>query len=634
MRRPITALASAVLGTALAAFTVTVSAQSRNGPAVNPNPPEAAPGGDDGMPAVNPGRGARHLLRNGWDFITYQNYERALELFREAETRRAELTASEQVKLKQGIEAAQRAIREAASGIKSGPSYALSGRSARPGSMAVADPAKARPRGDRDKIQLASTASAGANPDDANVRATGAAVAEPAYARAGGTTVAEVTAPVAAAYGVAVASAEPPVVTTPAAIPTTPDVEAVVLPPSPELGGPATAPAPEPVAAPAASPGPAPAMIVEAPASSAEPVPAQAPVLSAPPETAPAPGSDDIPLPTLPPEIENPQAPADEPAPAPAPEPVPAALSAPAPAAPEPAAAPVPAPAPVPVTSPPDAAITAEAPLPAAVPVPDPLPASPPALAGLDPTEPQIAGSGAPSPTPVPEPEPAPPAESLPVRPETPPAPMAPAPAAAPGPRFGTDSFVPNRPDAGPSGLSPEHQQRVDQIARRQDEEMRRQRDEPPGPADSPNPSSASTRLEITRAPSPTEARPIRAIPVPEEFTPLPMREWNPNRKYWSAAATCHLPLYFQDASLERYGYSVEQHFGRLGRYMSIPIDDPRQSNQRNQIAQPFFSMGLFAAQIALLPYNMFMDPPWRPSTTWATTAPATASPRTCITCR
>jgi hypothetical protein len=120
-----------------------------------------------------------------------------------------------------------------------------------------------------------------------------------------------------------------------------------------------------------------------------------------------------------------------------------------------------------------------------------------------------------------------------------------------------------------------------------------------------------STRLEISRAPSPTEARPIRAIPVPEEFVPLPPRNWSPDRKYFTAAATCHLPLYFQDAALERYGHSTEQFFGPLGRYMTYPVDDPRQSNQRNQIVQPIFSIGLFAAQIALLPYNLIMDPPW-----------------------
>jgi hypothetical protein len=204
--------------------------------------------------------------------------------------------------------------------------------------------------------------------------------------------------------------------------------------------------------------------------------------------------------------------------------------------------------------------------------------------------------------------------------PETPPPPTvepgAPA-AGAPRGRFGTDTLIPERPEPPPSTLSPELQRAVERVAQRQEEEMRQRGAVPPSDLTAaPETPTApggptSTRLEISRAPSPTEARPIRAIPVPEEFVPLPKREWDPNRKYWAAAATCHLPLYFQDAALERYGYSAEQHFGPLGRYLSIPLDDPRQSKQRNQIAQPFFSIGLFAAQVVLLPYNMIMDPPW-----------------------
>ncbi|MFO0950503.1 MAG: hypothetical protein U0835_05000 [Isosphaeraceae bacterium] len=175
-----------------------------------------------------------------------------------------------------------------------------------------------------------------------------------------------------------------------------------------------------------------------------------------------------------------------------------------------------------------------------------------------------------------------------------------------------------------PSLLSPDLRREVEMVAQRQEDELRTRRELPgappaiPGaePAETPDytvpPGSPnSTKLEISRAPSPTEVRPIKAIPVPEEFVPLPKRDWNANRKYWAAAATCHLPLYFQDASLERYGYSLEQRFGPLGKYMSIPLDDPKQSKQRNQIVQPFFSAGLFAAQIALLPYNLIMDPPW-----------------------
>jgi hypothetical protein len=88
-------------------------------------------------------------------------------------------------------------------------------------------------------------------------------------------------------------------------------------------------------------------------------------------------------------------------------------------------------------------------------------------------------------------------------------------------------------------------------------------------------------------------------------------REWTPQRKYWAAAATCHLPLYFQDPMLERYGHSVEQYFGPAGRYLAYPVDKHTQSTQRNQIAQPFFSAGLFAWQIITWPYALVVDPPW-----------------------
>ncbi len=124
---------------------------------------------------------------------------------------------------------------------------------------------------------------------------------------------------------------------------------------------------------------------------------------------------------------------------------------------------------------------------------------------------------------------------------------------------------------------------------------------------------NASTRFELQRAPSPTEVIPIRRIPIPEEFVPHPGREFSPMRKYWTAPATCHMPLYFQDASLERYGHSVEQFFGPWGRFMSYPLDDPTQSRQRFQILQPAFSAGLYAFQIGVWPYNLIMDPPWEP---------------------
>ena len=59
-------------------------------------------------------RGARYLLRNGLDYLNYQQYERALKFLREAESRKNELNDAERLVLKQGIESAQRGLRQAA----------------------------------------------------------------------------------------------------------------------------------------------------------------------------------------------------------------------------------------------------------------------------------------------------------------------------------------------------------------------------------------------------------------------------------------------------------------------------------------------------------------------------------------
>jgi len=179
-----------------------------------------------------------------------------------------------------------------------------------------------------------------------------------------------------------------------------------------------------------------------------------------------------------------------------------------------------------------------------------------------------------------------------------------------------SDSFIPDRANP-PSTLRPDLQREIEQIARSQEEEMRRQAQAQPPPAPAaPSDTTSSdlrtqTQLDISRAPSPAEARPIKAIPVPEDWVPLPPRNWSPQRKYWAAAATCHLPLYFQDPVLERYGHSVEQFVGPVGRFLTYPVDDPTQSTQRNQMLQPFFSAGLMGLQIIAWPYNLIMDPPW-----------------------
>ena len=71
-------------------------------------------------------RGVRYLLRNGLDYINYQQYDRALKFLREAETRGKELNDAEKLALKQGIERAQRGLREASNAQSP---YAVSERS-------------------------------------------------------------------------------------------------------------------------------------------------------------------------------------------------------------------------------------------------------------------------------------------------------------------------------------------------------------------------------------------------------------------------------------------------------------------------------------------------------------------------
>jgi hypothetical protein len=173
----------------------------------------------------------------------------------------------------------------------------------------------------------------------------------------------------------------------------------------------------------------------------------------------------------------------------------------------------------------------------------------------------------------------------------------------------------PRRERRGELKLHPDTLREVEELARRQAEEERQlaspdraQEDMPPATSDY----QSEELAEIPRAPSPTEARPIKPIPVPDDFVPLEQRMFPAYRKYWASPATCHMPLYFQDAVLERYGQSAEQALGpHMGRHLSYPLDDPRQSAQRNQILQPAYSTGMFLLQIAAWPFNILMDPPW-----------------------
>src|SRR5215469_9138648 len=100
-----------------------------------------AAGASNSGPPGMPVRGARFLIRNGWDYITYQEYERALSFFREAEARKAELSKDELQSLYQGIAKAQAGLREASNSTRT---YAKSGKR-RPGALTLAGPAESTP---------------------------------------------------------------------------------------------------------------------------------------------------------------------------------------------------------------------------------------------------------------------------------------------------------------------------------------------------------------------------------------------------------------------------------------------------------------------------------------------------------
>lgn len=71
----------------------------------------------------------------------------------------------------------------------------------------------------------------------------------------------------------------------------------------------------------------------------------------------------------------------------------------------------------------------------------------------------------------------------------------------------------------------------------------------------------------------------------------------------WEAPATCHRPLYFEDPSLERHGYS-------LG------------------VAQPFASAAHFVGNTAILPYRMVAEPTCDCVYTLGHERPGTPTPR------
>ncbi|RUL83664.1 hypothetical protein [Tautonia sociabilis] len=529
MRRlyPAVTLSTALLTAASAAFAIpgralgqvpgALPAPARTAPTapMAPEPPRAI-GAIDPMAAA---RAPRHLLRNGQDYLTYGEYQRALALFREAESRIGELNPQEQEQLRQAIEAARLGMRSPEPPSSSSARGELASRSlparstaALPGAIALAEPTAApddrmpapSPVGSPDGVVLTSAEAIPPIPREAPVPPEPIAV-------------------------------DPSVM--PSAVPAEP--QEIDLPPPPPPSE--------------AEPTPIPPLDSEAPAL---PEPAQPEAASSP---APSPTGPEITLPPLPSSDRG-----DDPWPT-------ASIGSRAANLPQGGSSPLP---------------------------PDELPALPPSaeelmgLGHLGSRPPQQSPDAARSPSPIPSPTPEP-------------APFSSARAA-----MATVGDQPSYRDL----LSPEQREEVMMIVRRQEEAE--QQGLMPAPLGDPigygydREDMSSSSIQLPRPPSPTEIRPIQSIPVPEDFVPLPDRRFQPSRKYWAAAATCHAPLYFQDPVLERYGQSVEQKLGPIGRFLSYPLDDPTQSRQRNQIAQPLFSAALFAAEIATWPYKVIVDPP------------------------
>ncbi len=629
-----------------------------NGPAglaASDSPRELSemPLGGPGVESAFAGRDARYLLRNGLDYLNYGEYARALTYLRAVEERqknkkaRDELTDNDRQLLRKGIARAQAGLREPVNSSRSRLAASPARAANRAGGLALATPAGDRnaPTGDPLRDPATRVASAGATtlpdgsplpplpdippigadtPKAAAAKVEEARLEEPRPAAAPAPATAAAPAPLDLAEVAAAPVAEAPKAE-PRPEPSKDVLTLETVATAPELPAPKPEGPKPPVPIPAGeaptpvAPAPIPDPAGLAPTSLPEPAPTPLPAMepkaeSAPiavPAAAPAPEPKPVapaPLPAEPPALGAPERPELIPAPAPAAAPVAAEAPKPAPT-PEPELPQGPAPTPVPAAEPAPSAAPAPAPAPLTAEAP---PSSRPEPSRPLPETPPVAS----------EPPPAAEASSL------PPLPGDRAAASAEEPRRGaSELFTPDRSDYK-SLLSPKTREEVMRIAQRQEEEARRIAQQPgQAPAGGPTtppamglgdtsaltnqPGQGSTRFELPRAPSPTEARPLRSIPVPEDFVPLEARQWDPTRKMWAAAAVCHTPLYFQDAVLERYGQSAEQLFGPTGRFLTYPLDDPKQSKQRNQIIQPFFSVGLFAAQIVALPYNMIVDPPW-----------------------
>ncbi len=107
-----------------------------------------------------------------------------------------------------------------------------------------------------------------------------------------------------------------------------------------------------------------------------------------------------------------------------------------------------------------------------------------------------------------------------------------------------------------------------------------------PAGVDCPDCPPAGTEYNAEACPEcPEEKRLVDVDPHNSNVAAIGQRSFGQINYCWEPSNLYHLPIYFEDFALERYGHT------------------------RHHLVQPFFSTGLFATQLLGLPYQMTIDP-------------------------
>lgn len=116
-------------------------------------------------------------------------------------------------------------------------------------------------------------------------------------------------------------------------------------------------------------------------------------------------------------------------------------------------------------------------------------------------------------------------------------------------------------------------------------------------------------------------AREIASTQPTELMVTGTSRPWLWQQVEWEAAATRHLPLYFEEPMLERLGYT--HGWGRADcDYCATDCD-----RKKAEAFQPFVSAAAFFGRVPILPYQMGVDLPWEPIYTLGEPLPGSPAP-------